>query len=99
MACLKFNHPIDAIALLVQAVKITLPLNNGTVGEPIVYPSTYLLKFIESFNPATYQLEYRGLGKKIILRRLFWFYNSLVRKTFYQRSKRVGHLPHTSQKS
>ena len=63
VACIKLNNQLDAVALLVRGVKINLPLNNGTVNEPVVYPSTHLLNFIERFNPSIFQLEIRTLGK------------------------------------
>lgn len=61
VACVKFNNPIDAICALVRAVKIALPLNDGTVGEPIIYPSSFLLRLIQNFNFST-QYEFRNLG-------------------------------------
>jgi hypothetical protein len=63
VACVKFDNIIDALALYTKEAKVMLPMNSGKLDEPIVYPSKYLLKFLEEFNPLTFQVNFGELGK------------------------------------
>lgn len=63
VACIKLNNPIDAIAMLVGALKVVLPLNNGCSGAPIIYPTASFLKFIEDFDSLSFNIEPKNLGK------------------------------------
>jgi len=49
--CMKFDNILDALALFTNEIKLFLPLNNGKTEHPVIYPSKYLMKFIDDFNP------------------------------------------------
>ena len=49
--CLKFDNILDSLALFANEIKLYLPLNNGKTDHPIIFPSKYLMKFIDDFNP------------------------------------------------
>lgn len=51
VVCLKFDNILDALTLFANDIKVFLPLNNGRTDQPIIYPSKYLMKFIDDFNP------------------------------------------------
>ncbi len=54
---------LDALCLLTKEIKLTLPLNNGTVDEPIVYPSKNLLTYLNDYNPEKNTIEVQSAGK------------------------------------
>lgn len=51
MVCLKLDNILDALAIFSNEIKLELPLNNGKNDQPLIYPSTSLIKFIDEFNP------------------------------------------------
>lgn len=53
VACVKLENILDALSIFAGEVKIDLPLQNGTTGQPTILASHHLLKFIEEFNPQT----------------------------------------------
>ena len=62
VACVKFDNILDGLALFVNDVKISVPLNNGKNDQPIIYPSKYLMKFIEEYNPLTTPINVSEAG-------------------------------------
>jgi len=64
VACVKMENVLDALCLLTKEVKITLPLNNGTVDEPILFPSKYLMTFLQDYNSQKTQINIQSAGKK-----------------------------------
>lgn len=50
VACIQFDNILDALVIYSGDLKIKLPLINGTVDEPQIFPSTYLTNYIESFS-------------------------------------------------
>jgi hypothetical protein len=50
VVCIKLENPLDAIALLTDDCKLSLPLNNGTNDHPFIYPSKKLLDFILGYD-------------------------------------------------
>eukprot|EP01017_Pseudomicrothorax_dubius_P037324 TRINITY_DN5459_c0_g4_i1.p1 TRINITY_DN5459_c0_g4~~TRINITY_DN5459_c0_g4_i1.p1 ORF type:complete len:950 (-),score=187.80 TRINITY_DN5459_c0_g4_i1:961-3810(-) len=63
-ACIKLDNVLDALALVTREVRLTLPLFNRKNDEPLVYPSNYLIRFIEEYtaNPQGTQLNYLTAG-------------------------------------
>jgi len=51
VACIKFDNILDAVSLLTKETKVTLPLVNGKPGEPLVYPSAWLCKWLSEYSP------------------------------------------------
>lgn len=49
VACVKFENVLDALALYARQLKLILPLNNGSIDEPVIVPSSKIKKFIEEF--------------------------------------------------
>jgi hypothetical protein len=41
------DNPLDALCLILREVKIQLPLNNGKIDEPIIYPSVNFISTIQ----------------------------------------------------
>ena len=62
VACVKFDNILDGLALFTNEVKINLPLNTGKNDQPIIYPSKYLMKFIDEFNPLTTPISMNDTG-------------------------------------
>ncbi|EAR83930.2 hypothetical protein TTHERM_00773400 (macronuclear) [Tetrahymena thermophila SB210] len=51
VACIRFENIYDALAVLCKEnIKISLPLANNQNGEPIIYPSAGMIKFLSEFN-------------------------------------------------
>ena len=44
IACVALDNALDSI--LTGEAKLLMPLNNGTTGEPIVYPSKHFIDYI-----------------------------------------------------
>lgn len=59
------DNILDSLCLLLGDVKITLPLNNGKMEEPILYPSKYLTQAIFN-NAPQFALEYPTAGNQFI---------------------------------
>jgi len=67
IACIKLENILDALALFVKAVKLTLPLSSGVTDEPVIMPSGNLLRFIEEFNPNTANVNILAAGFYFLL--------------------------------
>jgi len=50
VACVKFENVLDALALYARQLKLILPLNNGSIDEPVIVPSYKIKKYIEEFD-------------------------------------------------
>lgn len=50
VACVKFENILDAIALMTKEVKVLLPLYNNTNGEPVIYPSSGMIKWLSEID-------------------------------------------------
>ena len=46
IACVALDNALDSISILTGEAKLHMPLNNGTTGEPIVYPSKFFIDYI-----------------------------------------------------
>ncbi len=47
--CIKFDNVLDALALFAKEIKLQLPLYNGSLGEPSIYPSVAFIKWLAEF--------------------------------------------------
>jgi len=56
------DNILDALCLLTKEVKITLLLNNGSTGEPIIFPSKHLMSFLQDYNPQSTQINIQSAG-------------------------------------
>ena len=56
------ENVLDALCVITKEVKVTLPLNGGAIDEPIIYPSKYLIKFLQDYNPTTTQINIQTAG-------------------------------------
>ena len=43
-------------------VKINLPLNKGIIDKPLIFPSTFLSKYIEDFSSEKNELDIKNAG-------------------------------------
>jgi len=62
VACIKMDNVLDALCLLTKEVKVTLPLNNGTVDDPILYPSKFLIQYLNDYTPQTSVINIQTAG-------------------------------------
>lgn len=62
VACIKMDNILDALCLLTKEVKVTLPLNNGTVDDPVIYPSKYLIQYLNDYSPQTNVINIHTAG-------------------------------------
>lgn len=65
IACIKMNNVLDSLAILAKEVKLSLPLAIGKKGEPLIYPSSFLLQWIRDYDPANpdFQINPSSSGK------------------------------------
>jgi hypothetical protein len=69
IACIKFDNPLDSIAILNGDVKLSLPLNNGTNEAPYCYPSKKLIEFITGYDIAAPNADISTAGKLFLKKR------------------------------
>ena len=67
VACIKMDNVLDALCLLTKEVKVTLPLNNGTVDDPILYPSKFLIQYLNDYTPQTSVINIQTAGNHFSL--------------------------------
>ena len=67
VACIKMDNVLDALCLLTKEVKVTLPLNNGTVDDPILYPSKFLIQYLNDYTPQTSVINIQTAGNYFFL--------------------------------
>jgi hypothetical protein len=66
VACVKMDNILDSLCLITREVKITLPMSNGNMEEPIIYPSKFLLDFLANYNPETTILDVKSAGLALL---------------------------------
>jgi hypothetical protein len=49
------ENPLDSLCLLLREVKIQLPLNDGKIEEPIIYPAANFIQNLQLMGPALVQ--------------------------------------------
>ena len=63
--CVKFDNILDSLALFTNETKVYLPLSNGKMEQPVIYPSKYLMKFIDEFDPQNPPNNLSTSGRKL----------------------------------
>lgn len=73
VALVQFKNILDGLSLLSGLVKVSLPLADGSIGEPFMAPSTSLLHMLQNMGEDQ-SLPFQGAG------RIFSSQNKLIEK-------------------
>lgn len=58
VACVRFENIFDAYSVVTkETVKINLPLANNQSGEPMIYPSAAMIKWLSEFNFSNFNFD------------------------------------------
>lgn len=69
VACVRFDNILDSLALLAKdgsettdGLKLSLPLVNNKYGEPLIFPSSLMIKYLTEFNFNNFNFDTETAG-------------------------------------